>query len=180
MKADNNMLERAISFSNAAHTGQVRKGDRRPYITHPLAVMLLVFKYRSSAKIIKLMVIALLHDVIEDCPHVNIQMIIDNFGQEIADGVLELTDDENEIKRIGKKLYQLLKWNDMTDDGFLIKLADRLHNLRDMTHIPTQSAMNQVKDTKWIIKRLDRPLRPSHKKLIKAIKKELKRKRWKE
>ena len=173
MRADNDMLERAISFANAAHKGQSRKGDKRPYITHPLAVMLLIHEYKKSANIIMLMVCAVLHDVLEDCPSVTMQMIVDNFGTKVASIVDELTDHKPSIKKFGKRVYQLDKWNSISSYSFVLKLADRLHNLRDLCHLPTEAARKQKADTKWILKRLDRKLTKTHKALIKDIKKEL-------
>jgi (p)ppGpp synthase/HD superfamily hydrolase len=82
------------------------------------------------------LIAALLHDVLEDCydniweGYVEIKKL---FGKEVADIVLELTSDNNEIKYKyeSKTLYLIQKLIKMSDDALIVKLSDRLQNISD-------------------------------------------------
>ena len=125
-------VESAFRFSEAAHQGQFRiSGD--PYISHPLAVARILAEWRLDAQTL---IAALLHDVMEDTD-VSKEQIAHLYGQPVADlvdGVSKLdkiefqTQEDAQAENFRKMLLA------MASDVrvILIKLADRLHNMRTL------------------------------------------------
>ena len=111
------------------HYKQVRQ-DGSPYARHPIEVAQLLKRYVANCSD-TMLVAAYLHDVIEDTS-TTYEDIENDFGKNVADLVLELTNDEQEKNALGKKDYLVKKMNSMSDDAFSIKLVDRLHNVMDM------------------------------------------------
>jgi GTP pyrophosphokinase len=120
----------AIEFAKDAHKGQVRKVTGEDYYLHPVTVAFLVLAFKRSKRITDLLVAAILHDVLEDTDK-TFEEVARKFGPFVASLVLELTNDLNEIKRIGKTAYMKAKFVKMSSYGLLIKLCDRLHNMSD-------------------------------------------------
>lgn len=127
---DSRKVYKAIQFAKNAHKGQKRKNSSDDYFLHPISVAFLVIQYKTSKKLTDLVVAALLHDVIEDTD-VEIQKISKIFGPFVAGLVLELTSNREEIKYIGKAAYLNKKLLHISGYALLIKLCDRLHNMRD-------------------------------------------------
>ena len=126
------LVERAFDYSEAAHRGQFRKSGE-PYITHPLAVASILSQWRLDAHGLAA---ALLHDVMEDTK-VSKSEIETTFGKPVADmvdGVSKLdqiafdTREEAEAESFRKMLLAMAR--DVR--VILIKLADRLHNMRTL------------------------------------------------
>nr|WP_255575278.1 bifunctional (p)ppGpp synthetase/guanosine-3',5'-bis(diphosphate) 3'-pyrophosphohydrolase [Caldovatus aquaticus] len=134
-RADTGLVERAYRLAAEAHAGQVREnGD--PYITHPLAVAEILAGYRLDAGTIAT---ALLHDVAEDT-RVGLKEIERRFGAEIArlvDGVTKLTRLELQSERTKQAENFRKLVLAMSEDirVLLVKLADRLHNMRTLDHV---------------------------------------------
>ena len=126
------LVERAFSFSDSAHRGQYRKSGE-PYITHPLAVASILSQWRLDAQGLAA---ALLHDVMEDTAITKAE-IETSFGKPVADmvdGVSKLDQiefDSREDAQAESFRKMLLA---MAQDirVILIKLADRLHNMRTL------------------------------------------------
>jgi len=123
---------RAYLFGAEAHEGQTRLSGE-PYIYHPLAVARIMAEMRMDAQSI---VAAILHDVIEDTPTAKAQLE-QEFGQEVAelvDGVSKLTNLSFESKAEAKaesfRKMMLAMVKDLR--VIMIKLADRLHNMRTL------------------------------------------------
>src|SRR5437870_7928982 len=126
------LVERAFEFSETAHRGQFRKSGE-PYITHPLAVASSLSQWRIDAEGLAA---ALLHDVMEDTSVTRSQLEI-KFGRPVAemvDGVSKLdqiefsTREEAQAESFRKMLLAMAR--DVR--VILIKLADRLHNMRTL------------------------------------------------
>lgn len=122
-------LVQAMFMASLAHRDQRRKGlIQAPYVNHPIDVANIL----TSAGVtdVNILSAALLHDTIEDTC-VTYGLIVDNFGAEVADLVMEVTDDESLPKIIRKKL-QIENCNKYSDGAILIRLADKLSNLIDL------------------------------------------------
>jgi guanosine-3',5'-bis(diphosphate) 3'-pyrophosphohydrolase len=126
------LVERAFEFSESAHQGQFRKSGE-PYITHPLAVASILSQWRLDAHGLAA---ALLHDVMEDTTVTKTELEL-SFGKPVADmvdGVSKLdqieftTREEAQAENFRKMLLAMAK--DVR--VILIKLADRLHNMRTL------------------------------------------------
>jgi guanosine-3',5'-bis(diphosphate) 3'-pyrophosphohydrolase len=126
------LVERAFEFSESAHRGQFRKSGE-PYITHPLAVASILSEWRLDAEGLAA---ALLHDVMEDTT-VTRGEIESTFGKPVAaivDGLSKLdqiefaTREDAEAESFRKMLLAMAR--DVR--VILIKLADRLHNMRTL------------------------------------------------
>lgn len=125
-------IYRAYLFGAEAHEGQ-RRLSGEPYIYHPLAVARILVGMRMDYQTI---VAAILHDVIEDTPTAK-EQLIEEFGEEIAelvDGVSKLTHIEFESKAEAQaenfRKMMLAMVRDIR--VILIKLADRVHNMRTL------------------------------------------------
>lgn len=143
----NELTKKAISFAIEKHEGQFRKGSGLPYITHPIEVYSIVKKYKDSRVIDELCAAAVLHDVVEDCG-VSIQNLSEEFTPLISSLVSELTNDEEEIRKISKRKYMLKKVMNLTSWALVIKLADMIANTSDQ---PNKKA---VLRTKYILQEL--------------------------
>lgn len=135
---DLNKIEQAYEVAQNAHEGQLRtSGD--PYITHPLAVASILLDYCMDTDTI---CAALLHDVVEDTP-VSLDELRKKFGDDVAllvDGVTKIglvplnSKEEQQAENIRKILMAMSK--DIR--VIIIKLADRLHNMRTLGARPPQ------------------------------------------
>ena len=142
--ADEQAINRAYVFSMKAHGAQKRaSGD--PYFSHPVEVAGILTSYRLDVASI---ITALLHDTVEDT-HATLPEIEDLFGTEIAklvDGVtklsqLEITGSESRQAENFRKLLLA-----MSEDlrVLLVKLADRLHNMRTLDHIRDREKRKRI------------------------------------
>jgi len=145
--ADFGRVEEAYEFSNAAHQGQFRKSGE-PYISHPLAVAGILANWQLDAQAV---MAALLHDVMEDTA-VTKDEISHRFGRPVAD----LVDGVSKLDRIEFQSQQ-----DAQAENFrkmllamardvrvmLIKLADRLHNMRTLDAVGTEQRRRVARET---------------------------------
>ncbi len=132
--ADLDLIRRAYVFSARAHQGQVRKSGE-PYLTHPLEVSGLLADMGLDEYAI---CAGILHDTVEDTDATT-EQIADQFGQQVADivdGVTKLnipfnTQFEKQAENFRRMLVAMAK--DIR--VILVKLADRLHNMRTLEHM---------------------------------------------
>ncbi|MBR3738296.1 MAG: bifunctional (p)ppGpp synthetase/guanosine-3',5'-bis(diphosphate) 3'-pyrophosphohydrolase, partial [Eubacterium sp.] len=133
---DSEKIEKAYSLARDAHKDQRRRSGE-PYIMHPVAVAKILFEMGMDNECI---IAALLHDVVEDTEY-TLDYIGKNFGNDVAllvDGVTKLgqiplsTREEIQAENIRKMFIA------MNQDVrvIIIKLADRLHNMRTLEHMP--------------------------------------------
>jgi len=160
-------LDAAIEFAEDMHKGQVRK-DSRPYVIHPKAVYSILRSFKVTDKV--LLISAWLHDTIEDTS-ATFNIIKRKFNKETAELVKSVTSDSKEIVAIGKPKYLLNKMLNMTDAALTLKLADRLHNVTDISKMPKDKQENLRGQTEYILDGLreKRSLSKIQKKIIKAI-----------
>lgn len=164
-------LEEAIEFAVTAHKGQFRKGDKRPYIMHPISVMNRVATTKQSSNAYLLAAAAVLHDTVEDCD-VNIHQIANRFGFYVAALVEELTLDKDQYDKLGKTVYLQQELTKMSSYALCIKLCDRLDNVEDMQSMPQDFVDRYKKETLDILDyviRNRKKLSSTHKLLIEQI-----------
>ncbi|HEY8490423.1 MAG TPA: bifunctional (p)ppGpp synthetase/guanosine-3',5'-bis(diphosphate) 3'-pyrophosphohydrolase [Dehalococcoidia bacterium] len=147
------LIEEAYRFAERAHDGQLRVSGE-PYIQHPLNAAYLVAGLQLDAAAVAA---ALLHDVKEDCG-VATEELARRFGDDVAklvDGVtkltrLELTSPEPALGDDGLQAENLRKmFLAMAEDVrvVIIKLADRLHNMRTLDAKPPESRVRTARET---------------------------------
>lgn len=165
LEAHSPMIHNAISFMKEKHAGQTRKATGLPYSTHPLAVSYIVSAYKKSKHLDELVTAALLHDTIEDTPTTHKELET-KFSPLVASLVQELTNDPDQMKKMGKLAYQKKKLQYMSSYGLVIKLADRLHNVSDH---PTKKMLSDTLELMTHIQHT-RPLSLTQDLLVKHIK----------
>ncbi len=145
--ADIANVEAAFEVARAAHEGQTRKSGE-PYITHPLAVATILAQWHLDAQAL---IAAILHDVVEDTPTTK-DDIAKQFGKavaELVDGVSKLdklqfaTLEEAQAENFRKMLLAMAR--DVR--VILIKLADRLHNMRTLDAVHQAKQERVAKET---------------------------------
>ena len=152
MKTDSERVEKAVEMARRAHEGQLRKTGE-PYINHPLAVKKILEEWGMDEDTI---IAGILHDTVEDTD-LTLDDIRKEFGEPVAflvDGVTKLSTARNGMRDIDTYLPE-------TKDNFLrlmialgddirvliIKLADRLHNLRTLSALPPDKQKKIAKET---------------------------------
>ncbi|BCK86534.1 bifunctional (p)ppGpp synthase/hydrolase SpoT [Sideroxyarcus emersonii] len=140
-------IEAALAFSRTAHQGQLRQsGD--PYVTHPIAVARILTPLHLDTQAI---IAALLHDVAEDTS-VTIEQIGEQFGKpvaELVDGLSKLdklqfeTKEDAQAENFRKMLMAMAR--DVR--VILIKLADRLHNMRTLDSVSREKSERIARET---------------------------------
>lgn len=150
-------IEEAYHFSRKAHQGQMRKsGD--PYIVHPVAVAVILAKLEMDTVSI---MAGLLHDTVEDVDWVTLDVVKEQFGEE----VVKIVEGETKISKLAKKGSQHAQIADegrdinaenmrqmliaMLEDPrvILVKLADRLHNMRTMESMKPEKQQRISRET---------------------------------
>jgi guanosine-3',5'-bis(diphosphate) 3'-pyrophosphohydrolase len=148
--ADIELLRRAYVFSAYEHKGQVRRSGE-PYLVHPLEVAAILADLRLDPVAIAA---GLLHDIVEDTPN-TIEKVRELFGEQVAhvvEGVTKLSglqfssSEERQAESFRKMLLA------MVDDirVILVKLADRLHNMRTLHHLPEERRAQIAQETRDI------------------------------
>ena len=127
------LVEKAYNFAEQAHAGQKRKSGE-PYFIHPCFVASILTELMIDAPTIAA---GLLHDTVEDCEGITLEMLQAEFGEEVAhlvDGVTKLNklDFANREEAQAESLRKMILAMSKDIRVVLIKLADRLHNMRTL------------------------------------------------
>ncbi|HVN09661.1 MAG TPA: bifunctional (p)ppGpp synthetase/guanosine-3',5'-bis(diphosphate) 3'-pyrophosphohydrolase [Patescibacteria group bacterium] len=145
--SDPELLRRAFDFAAEQHAGQVRQSGE-PYLTHPLEVAHLLADMRLD---VTALCAALLHDVVEDTK-IPLEQIRERFGEEVARLVAGVT----KISRLDLRAPETRQAENvrkvllaMVDDVrvVLVKLADRLHNMRTLEFLPEEKQQRISRET---------------------------------
>ncbi|RMG39669.1 MAG: bifunctional (p)ppGpp synthetase/guanosine-3',5'-bis(diphosphate) 3'-pyrophosphohydrolase [Candidatus Dadabacteria bacterium] len=147
---DLNLLKDAYDFASEQHKGQVRASGE-PYFNHVVETALLVARLKLDVPSV---VGALLHDTIEDC-NVTYEQLAERFGTEVADivdGVTKLSRisygsrEEKQAESFRKMLIAMARDIRVV----LVKLCDRLHNMRTLDHLSIERRRRIARETKEI------------------------------
>jgi guanosine-3',5'-bis(diphosphate) 3'-pyrophosphohydrolase len=134
LKSDLSRFIAAATFAARKHRDQRRKGaEASPYINHPIAVADVLANEAGVTDVITLTA-ALLHDTLEDTA-TTAEELIEHFGAEVASVVLEVTDDKT-LPKDERKRQQVLHAPAISDRAKLVKLSDKICNLRDIAASP--------------------------------------------
>jgi guanosine-3',5'-bis(diphosphate) 3'-pyrophosphohydrolase len=124
----------AISFAAERHRNQRRKDrEASPYINHPIALATVLANDGGVADV-EVLQAAVLHDTIEDT-ETTFDELVARFGARVAGIVAEVTDDKNLPRDVRKRL-QIEDAPNKTPQAALVKLADKICNLRDIASAP--------------------------------------------
>ncbi|MBQ9068192.1 MAG: bifunctional (p)ppGpp synthetase/guanosine-3',5'-bis(diphosphate) 3'-pyrophosphohydrolase [Eggerthellaceae bacterium] len=144
---DEALLARAYEFASAAHEGQKRKSGE-PFIAHPIEVAIILADLRMDAETL---CAAILHDTVEDSD-VTLDQVEELFGEAIAqlvDGVTKIT--RIEVGTLSDEQAQTIRkmFVAMNKDirVVVIKLADRLHNMRTLSSLPEDRRIFKARET---------------------------------
>jgi GTP pyrophosphokinase len=144
-KADLALLERAYGIAEEMHGTQMRKsGD--PYITHPLAVTTILADIGMTEPTL---VAALLHDTVEDTPY-TLDQLRDDFGDEVAvlvDGVTKLDKVQYGDSAQAETIRKMIVAMSRDIRVLVIKLADRLHNMRTLRYLKAETQERKARET---------------------------------
>ena len=145
--ANTDKVQKAYDFSKSMHTGQLRKsGD--PYIIHPVEVAYIAAQLALDAHTVTA---CLLHDVVEDtdCSYQDVEEMFGTTVAELVDGVTKLkqiqysTREEQQVENLRKMFFAMSK--DIR--VIMIKLIDRLHNMRTLSFMPPDKQLRISKET---------------------------------
>ncbi len=145
--ADFEFLKKAYTFSEKAHEGQIRRSGE-PYISHPLGVAGILAELKLDLETIAT---GLLHDTVEDTD-VTLADIKKNFGETTArlvDGVtkISLMKFRNTHEKQGENIRKMIVAMGKDVRVVLVKLADRLHNMRTLNHMSPEKQMRIAQET---------------------------------
>jgi hypothetical protein len=126
-------LAQALEFAAAKHRDQRRMNGDIPYINHPIGVVHILCGTGGIEDTATLMA-AVLHDTIEDTDTTQDELST-RFGSEVAGIVAEVTDDQS-LSKVQRKRLQIEHASEISMQARIVKLGDKLHNLRDLFDNP--------------------------------------------
>lgn len=140
-------IRKAYDFSEKAHLGQIRRSGE-PYISHPLGVSAILADLKLDVATI---VTGLLHDTVEDT-EVTLEDVEEAFGETVAylvDGVTKISKMKfkHTHEKQGENIRKMIVAMGKDVRVVLVKLADRLHNMRTLTHMPYEKQRRIAQET---------------------------------
>ncbi|NLA56383.1 MAG: bifunctional (p)ppGpp synthetase/guanosine-3',5'-bis(diphosphate) 3'-pyrophosphohydrolase [Corynebacterium humireducens] len=148
-RADAELLSRAYELAETLHEGVFRKSGE-PYITHPLAVATIAAEIGMDTTTL---VAALLHDTVEDTDY-SLEQLTDDFGAEVArlvDGVTKLDKVALGAAAEAETIRKMIVAMAQDPRVLVIKVADRLHNMRTMRFLPPEKQAKKARQTLEVI-----------------------------
>ena len=136
------LINKAIYWARKYHGDQKRKSGE-PYYSHPLEVAYMVSDYNLKTDVIAA---SILHDIIEDTP-VTAGMILDNFSWRIAEMVDRLTRDRPDGSKLSVEDILNNSYQEKDKEVSLIKLFDRLHNIKTLESLSQEKVKKITKET---------------------------------
>ena len=146
-KYDDSVIIKAYEIARRLHDGQFRKSGE-PYIIHPVAVAKILARFGMDNETV---IAGLLHDAVEDTDYTR-EQLIEDFDEKIADlvdGVTKLANisyDSSEAAQAEnfRKLFLAMSKDIRV---LIVKLADRLHNMRTLEYMPTNKRITKAMET---------------------------------
>jgi len=133
---DFTLLKKAYNLASLAHKGQKRKSGE-DYVTHSINVAIILAEMEADEEII---IVGLLHDIIEEKTTITLKEIEESFSVTVAKILNDVTNSNNRYSEIIDE--------EAFDDGvIMIKLADRLHNMRTIEFMEPQRWKQRAKET---------------------------------
>ncbi|MEY3496507.1 MAG: hypothetical protein RJA80_730, partial [Actinomycetota bacterium] len=139
------LVNKAYEVSKKQHEGQKRRSGEE-YITHPIAVAQILADLGLSSETLAA---ALLHDTVEDTGY-SIEKLEEDFGAEVArlvDGVTKLDKVKYGESSAAETVRKMVVAMARDIRVLLVKLADRLHNMRTLKYLPSQKQEQKAKET---------------------------------
>ena len=144
------LLQDSIKFAVEAHQGQFRKFDKSAYIKHPLSVMGMMTEFTSDESVLSACV---LHDTVEDCKDVTLEVIHERFGEIVAGYVFYTTEmskksdgDRSFRKEIDRRHYS--KGSEFSQN---IKLLDMIDNIPTIVLFDPKFSMTYINEKLQLI-----------------------------
>ena len=132
---DLKLVIKALAFAADKHRNQRRKNvEASPYINHPISLADILCD-EAQVNDINVLCAALLHDTVEDT-EATAEELTTEFGQQISDIVMDVTDDKTIEDKQRRKQLQVEHAAHISDPAKLVKLADKISNLRDVANDP--------------------------------------------
>ena len=122
------LIELAIEVAVKAHQNQVRKGTKIPYITHPLAVGIILAKASCSDEVI---IAGILHDTVEDTS-ITLDDICEKFGEKVVLIVEGASEQDKTLPWKDRKCHTIDYLKGASREVKFVTLADKLHNIRSI------------------------------------------------
>ena len=147
-QADLDLIRKAYKFSKELHKDK-KRASGEPYIQHPLNVAYILAEHKLDDDSI---VAALLHDLVEDTS-ISLDEIKKEFGEDIAtlvDGLTKLTQIKYEAKRNVEYIRKMLVSSTKDVRIILIKLADKLHNMRTVKYLEESKIKRTCRETLYV------------------------------
>lgn len=161
--------KKAWRFAKDVHDGVKRKFQKSSYFDgHIRKVFGLVKQFTTDPEI---GAATLLHDSVEDVEWVTYELLVKEFGKNIANLVKEVTSNDEMVEIMGKPDYLLDKMLTMSEKALIIKLCDRLQNISDSYNASESFREKYYRETKYIMSKLvkNRHLNRSHKRIAEQI-----------
>ena len=145
--ADLDIIHKAYNLAKKAHTGQYRK-DGSPFVAHPVCVAFILAELKLDLYTI---VTGLLHDVVEDTS-ISLDVIKQQFNETVAflvDGVSKVSQIhfQGTQKKDSENMRKMIVAMACDVRVILVKLADRLHNMRTLIHLPPEKRIKTAQET---------------------------------
>ncbi|WP_409276087.1 HD domain-containing protein [Neobacillus sp. SCS-31] len=122
------LIDKALRFAAEAHEGQYRKGTKTPYITHPVAVGMLLLKHGYSEELVAA---GILHDTVEDTD-ATLQDIEKRFGRKVAEVVAGCSEPDKTLSWEERKEHTIEFLKTTSNEIRAVACADKLHNIASM------------------------------------------------
>ena len=163
-------LRLAHAFVVERHGTEKRKFTNRPYVGHLEETAQLLWEATDGKASDDEYIAALFHDILENTSTTPEELGKD-WGGEVMDIVVEVSNDDAQIAIEGKAVYLSKKINTMSSKAFSLKLCDRLSNVVGLQEedIPNHFAEKYIRETQYIIEHLDREMNDAQKYLVERI-----------